>query len=78
MCSPSRYAIVGISSAQTTKVSIRTRLDRGADLDPLLERQQGEGGEGAGEDQASPGDDTAGVDESDAGALARTPIYYRA
>ena len=36
---------------------------RGADLDQLLERQQGQGGEGAGEDQAGAGDDAAGVDE---------------
>ena len=41
--------------------------DRGADLDQLLERQQGQGGEGAGEDQAGAGDDAAGVDEGDAG-----------
>ena len=29
--------------------------DRGADLDQFLERQQGEGGEGAGEDQSGAG-----------------------
>ena len=39
--------------------------DRGPDLDELLQRQQGEGGEGAGEDQAGAGDDAAGVDERD-------------
>ena len=35
--------------------------DRGADLDQLLERQQGQGREGAGQDQPGPGDDAAGV-----------------
>ena len=44
--------------------------DRGADLDQLLQRQQGQGGEGAGEDQAGAGDDAAGVDEGGQGSLA--------
>ena len=44
--------------------------DGGADLDQLLQRQQGEGGEGAGEDQAGAGDDAAGADQGGEDALA--------
>ncbi len=44
--------------------------DRGADLDQLLQRQQGEGGEGAGEDQSRAGDDAAGAGQRGEDALA--------